>query len=566
MKASDFIALKISKLTNHVFTGQGGSVVHLLDSLSKIKNVKIIPSQNEQGASLAADAYTRSCGKLGVVIATSGPGILNTLQGMACSFFDSIPGIYISGAPVISALKKNEKNRQVGFQEMDVVNLVKSTTKYAVTITNPNRISYEIEKCIHLAQCERPGPTLIDIPDDIQRLNIDPKKQIKFVPKKKKIISNNINFKKLSLLLNKSKKPLVLIGHGVKISKTEKTLSRIINKFNIPYAATWACADSFPTSERLNVGSFGTYATRHGNLAIQNADLLLILGSKLNRPVVGANPKLFANSAIKIHIDIDPYELKEENGVKTHLKINEDLKIFIPKLKIILKKISIDKNWYSKIYDWKKKYPIIQKKYFKEKNYTNPYIFFRKLSETCKKNYVIVNDASANLVWSYQSFIAKKGQKIFTALNHSPMGYSIAASIGASLAEPKKKIIVIIGDGSVPMNVQELENIKNLNLPIYIFIINNSGYGMIKQTLNTWLKGNYVGCDKKSGLSLPNYKNIFNSYGIKSTEINTNDEIGIKLKSILNQKGPIMCQVKVDPNAKIIPKTKPGDPIDKMLS
>jgi len=566
MKASDFIASKISKLTDHVFTGQGGSVVHILDSLSKIKKIQIVPSQNEQGASLAADAYTRSSGKLGVVIATSGPGILNTLQGIACSYFDSIPGVYISGAPVIASLKRSEKNRQVGFQEMDIVNLVKATTKYAVTIINPNRISYEIEKCIHLAQSGRPGPTLIDIPDDIQRINIDPRKQIKFIPKKNRIVSKNINFKKLSFLLQKSKRPLVVIGNGVKISKTEKLLNTILNKFNIPYAATWACADSFPASERLNVGSFGTYATRHGNLAIQNSDLLLILGSKLNRPVIGSNPKLFAKNAKKIQVDIDTYELKEENGVNTHLKINEDLKLFIPKLKKYLKKLDIDKDWYTKINNWKKKYPIIKKDYLKEKNFTNPYIFFRKLSDICKKNYIIVNDASANLVWSYQSFISKKGQKIFTALNHSPMGYSIAASIGASLGAPKKKIIVIIGDGSVPMNVQELENIKSLNLPVYIFIINNRGYGMIKQTLNTWLKGNYVGCDKKSGLSLPDYNKIFSSYGIRTSEINSNNEVGSKLKTILNQKGPIMCQVKVNPNAKIIPKTKPGDPIDVMSS
>ena len=324
MKLSDYIAKFLSNITNHVFVGQGSCVVHLLDSISKLDSMKIIPSQNEQGAAIAADAYSRLDNKYGVSIATSGPGILNLTQGIACSYFDSIPGVYISGAPVIASLKKSEKNRQVGFQEMDIVNLVKATTKYAVTIINPNRISYEIDKCIHLAQSGRPGPTLIDIPDDIQRINIDPKKQIKFIPKKNRIVSKNINFKKLSFLLQKSKRPLVVIGNGVKISKTEKLLNTILNKFNIPYAATWACADSFPASERLNVGSFGTYATRHGNLAIQNSDLLLILGSKLNRPVIGSNPKLFAKSAKKIQVDIDTYELKEENGVNTHLKINED--------------------------------------------------------------------------------------------------------------------------------------------------------------------------------------------------------------------------------------------------
>ncbi len=183
MKASDFIAKKISTYTNHVFSGQGGSVVHILDSLSKIQKVTIVPSQNEQGASLAADAYYRSSKKIGIVIATSGPGILNTLQGMACSYYDSIPALYISGAPVMKAIKKNNKLRQLGFQEMEVASLVQSITKYSTRITNIKDINYEIEKCIHIAKTGRPGPVLIDLPDDIQRMNVEVKKQRAYVPK-----------------------------------------------------------------------------------------------------------------------------------------------------------------------------------------------------------------------------------------------------------------------------------------------------------------------------------------------------------------------------------------------
>ena len=273
MKASDFIAKKLSNYTNHVFSGQGGSVVHILDSLSRVKGVRIIPSQNEQGASLAADAYYRSSGKIGVVIATSGPGILNTLQGMACSFYDSIPSLYIAGAPVTGSIKKNKKLRQLGFQEMEVMDIVKSMTKYSVRITNTKNINYEIEKCIYMATEGRPGPTLIDLPDDIQRMDIIEKYQKKFVSKVKK--NRNIKFNKIDSFIKNSKKPLIIIGNGVKISNTSRELFNVINRFKIPYSMTWATADLHGANKDLDVGSFGNYATRHGNFAIQNSDLLI---------------------------------------------------------------------------------------------------------------------------------------------------------------------------------------------------------------------------------------------------------------------------------------------------
>ena len=563
MKASDFIAKKLSQYTNHVFSGQGGSVVHILDSLSKIKNIKIIPSQNEQGASLAADAYYRSSGKIGVVIATSGPGILNTLQGMACSYYDSIPSLYISGAPVLGSIKKNNKLRQLGFQEMEVADLVRSMTKYSTRITNTKDINYEIEKCIHIAHDGRPGPTLIDLPDDIQRMEVLEKIQKSFKERKKSVKNKNIN--KIESYIKKSKRPIIVIGNGVKISKSEEELYSLINKYKIPYTLTWATADLHNSSNELNVGSFGNYATRHGNFAIQNSDLLLILGCRMNGTQIGSNPKIFAPKAKKILVDIDPAELKEENGLKINYKINSNLKFFIKSFAQYAKKFKIDKKWYSAIKDWKKRYPIITDEMYKSKNSVNPYIFFDKLSDACKVNDIIIPDASANLVWCFQTFKPKKNQKIFTALNHSPMGYSIAASIGAALGSPNKKTLAIIGDGSVQMNIQEIENIKNLNLPIKIFIINNQGYGMVKQTIDTWLNKNYVGCDKNSGLSMPNFQKVFAAYGIETCEINNHNDLPEKIEYVMSCNKPIMCDVKVDPNARITPKLKPGSPLHDML-
>ena len=230
MKLSDYIVKKISTYTNYAFTGQGGSVVHLNDSLSKNKKMKIIPAQNEQGASLAADAFYRTSGKLGVVVATSGPGILNTLQGMACSYYDSIPSIYLSGAPVTGSIKKNKNLRQLGFQEMEVIDIVKSMTKYAVRLKKAEDIRYEIEKAVYYSLEGRPGPVLIDLPDDLQRQEIDERKLKSFKPNEKLIKIKKSSLKKLDTLLSKSKRPLIILGNGVKISKTEKEFYKIIKK------------------------------------------------------------------------------------------------------------------------------------------------------------------------------------------------------------------------------------------------------------------------------------------------------------------------------------------------
>ena len=566
MKCSDFIAKKLSKYTDVVFSGQGGSVVHILDSLSKT-NIKIIPSQNEQGASLAADAYYRTTKKIGLVVATSGPGILNAFQGIACSFYDSIPALYISGAPITSALKKNKKLRQLGFQEMEITDVTKSITKYSVRITDVSMVNYEIEKCISIATNGRPGPVLIDLPDDLQRQDIDLRKQKKY---KEKNFINKISFnkiKKIRNLIKESKKPLIIIGNGVKISNSHKIVQKIINKYKIPFSTTWATTDLFDIKHPLNVGSFGVYATRHGNFAIQNADLLLIFGSRLNGTQIGT-PKLFSPNSKKIMVDLDSNELQEENLVKIDLKIKSDLKYFFNNKNVLksFEKFKVSKKWIELIKAWKINFPIMQNKFYKEKINANPYVFFEKLSGYCKNKDIIIPDASANLVWFYQSFKPKLGQTIFTALNHSPMGYSIAASIGASL--PKKKnqnIIATIGDGSVQMNIQEIENIKHFNLPIKIFILDNSGYGMVKQTIDTWLKKNYVGCDKESDLSIPNFVKVFKAYGIKGIVIQDNKSIDQKLKYIMNYNKPIMCLVKINKNARIEPKMKPRDPLHDML-
>ena len=567
MKASDYFAKVLSNYTNIAFTGQGGSVVHILDSIKKQKKIKIIPSQNEQGASLAADAFSRKDKKkIGLVIATSGPGIINCIQGIACSYYDSIPSLYISGAPVTAAIKKNLKLRQLGFQEMDVMNIVKSFTKYSVRITDPNNIKYEIEKCINISNHGRRGPCLIDLPDDIQRKEIDPKNQKNFFFKKPSINKiNNKRLQKVSNLIDRSKKPLIIIGNGINNIENKVSLNKFISKTNFPYAPTWGAIDHFNSSDNKNVGSFGVYATRYGNYAVQNSDLLIILGSRMNGTLIGGNPKLFSKNSVKIQVDIDKAELVGENRLKVNYKFNNELSYFLKKLNSKIKKQKPRKDWLEQIKNWKSNNKVVTKKFSNQKNYVNPYVFFEKLSEVINTNDILIPDASANLVWAYQAFKFKKNQKVFTSLNHSPMGYSVAAAIGASLANPRSKIIATIGDGSMQMNIQEIQNIKYFNLPIKIFILNTYGYGMVKQTIDTWLKGNYVGCDLKSNLSLPNYQKVFRSYKIKSIIINNNDNLKKHILKVMNYDGPIMCELKIDPNQRIEPKVKFGSSLDKML-
>ena len=562
MKASDFIANFLAKCSDYAFGGQGSSVVHIVDSIQKNKKIKLIPGQSEQGSSLAADAYYRASKKIGVTIGTSGPGILNFLQGMACSYFDSIPSLYIAGAPVTNHIRKNKKIRQIGFQEMEVQNLVKPICKYSKFVKRVEDLSYELEKCIFIAKDGRKGPTLIEIPDDISRLEM-PKKIKSFKKKIKK--TKKIDLKKLSKLISRANRPLVVIGNGCLQSNSIEGVKKFIRKYKIPYTASWACLHLFSTEDDYNFGSFGVAATRYGNFSIQTADLLLFLGTRLSTQLIGGNPINFAPKAKKVLVDIDKNEFTNHRLPKIDLKYNCDVKDFIQSMNKEKFKFNYSniKIWKENIKKLKKEFPILIGKNKKNNKYVDPYYFFNLFYSNIDHNSIVIPDASANLIWAYQSLETKKSPKMFTAFNHSPMGYSLPASVGAALGS-KKKIYAMIGDGSVPMNVQELETIQNYNLNVLIFVINNKGYGLIKQTQETWLKSNYAGVDKKSGLSLPDNCKIAKSYKIKNIILRNNNDVRTKVSKILKTRGPLLIDVMIDPNSRVKPKIEYGKPLHDM--
>ncbi|MDC0533562.1 thiamine pyrophosphate-binding protein [Candidatus Pelagibacter sp.] len=562
MKLSDYIAKFLSNITDHVFVGQGSCVVHLLDSLSKLDDVKIIPSQNEQGAAIAADAYSRLDNKYGVSIATSGPGILNLTQGIACSYFDSVPSMHICGAVITAHLRKDKNLRQLGFQEMEVVDLIKPITKYAVLLKDKNDIRYELEKMLYISKDGRPGPVLMDLPDDLQRAEINPDKLRSFSPPSRNIKKNDFENKFLELV-NKAKRPIIIPGYGIRLSDTMNDLYSFIKNTNIPVAPSWGALDLFSFDDKKFAGTFGVAGTRYGNFAVQNSDLIIVLGCRLNTQLTGAKIETFAENAKKIVVDVDEAELSKNNGVKIDLKINIDLKDFfkrVNKMDYLKKDYS---NWVNKFSEWKKKYPICLPEYSNQTTNVNSYIFMRQLSEMTGKNDILIPDASANLIWAMQAFNIK-GQKVFTAFNHSPMGYAMAATIGTQYANPNSNVICTIGDGSMQMNIQELETISFYKLPVKIFVLNNGGYGLIKLTQNTWLDSNKVGVDEDSGLGMPNLQNIAKAYEIETCEINNHNELKEKLAYVINSKSPILCDVKIDSNQKVVPKIDSGQPIHNM--
>ena len=563
MKLSDYMASFLSKHAGHAFVGQGGCVVHLLDSLNKTSS-RIIPCQNEQGASIAAEAYARVSGGVGLSIATSGPGMINLLQGIACAYFDSIPSVFIVGAPPRPHLKGSRKVRQFGFQETEVVQIVKPISKYAVLITDPKKIRYELEKMLYHAKNGRKGPVVMDLPDDLQREEVDPGDLEPFVPEEVQFRVDADQVDQTLDLIKNSRRPVVIVGGGVKIGRVESLAYEFLRKSGLPYLATWATIDMFRDDEPGFAGSFGVSSTRPGNFVAQNSDLIISLGSRLDTHEVGSNASKFAPLAKKIVIDIDDSELNKDNGMVTDVKFCCDLKDFLGVINV--KEIQTQDlgPWIKKIANWRDKYPACLPEYYSQEDEVNPYVMMEELSKKVKDDSIIIPDAGGNLTWTMQAFKIRSSQMLFSAFNHSPMGYALPAAIGAQFAAPKRQVICIIGDGGMQMNIQELETIAFNKLPIKIFLINNCGYGIIKQTQDMWLDSRYVGADPDNGLGIPNFVKISQAYGIEAVEIKNHKQLNEKISMVLDFDGPILCDVKLNPNQKIAPKLTWGRPLEDL--
>ncbi len=555
MKVSDYIIEFLNKNmgVKDVFMLAGGGWMHLLNSLGKNKNINYICNLHEQGAAIAAEAYGQYTNNIGVVMVTTGPGGTNAITGVTAAWIDSTPMMVISGQVKRADMILNKRIRQSGAQEVDIISIVKPITKYAVTVMDPKKIKYHLQKAYYMATTGRKGPVWVDIPLDVQGMEINEKKLERFVlPKENK---KNINTKKIINLINSSKRPVFFVGNGVCLSNAQKQFLQLAKSLNIPILTTWKTIDLAEEKNPLFVGRPGSIASRGANFNLQNSDLFISIGARMDLPQTAFNHRNFAKNAKKIIVDIDEKEI-DKLDMNIDVKVVCDAKIFINELYKSRKKIVYkDDGWVKFCKDMLNKYPLVTKEYLQLKKYVNSYVLVDILSKEMTKNDILVPGSSGSCSEvTCQSFKVKKRQTVLNNQGLGSMGFGLPASIGACIASGKKRTVCINGDGGFFLNIQELEVVKRLNLPIKFFILNNDGYASIRNMQNNHFNGNYVGSEKTSGLTLPDIQKISKSYGIKSCKIENQNKLDEKIKKILKSKGPYICEVMIDPKQQIQPR------------
>lgn len=568
MKLSDYVAQFLAQLgIKYVFAITGGAAVHLIDSIAKTPGISYICPQHEQTGAMAADAYARVTGNLGVAISTSGPGATNMITGICCSYYDSVPTLYITGQVASFRLKRDMGIRQNGFQETDIVDMVKPITKYAVLVSDAANIRYELEKAVFIAKTGRPGPVLVDICDDIQRCDIDLDSIRKFTPTtpepNDQYLSDSIDA--CINLLNASKRPLLVLGWGVHLSHARKEAQQLADHLKIPVTMTWGLKDLLPFDYPGLVASFGTHGTRYGNFAIQNSDLILVIGSRLDTHLTGTPFSTFARDAKKIIVDIDRNELNKFSSfnVNIDVPIISDAKTFIRELILHHKKIKIQNisAWTTWLAQCRTRFPVSHSQDMHHHN-VDPYLFVESLADESSDGDIFVIDSGCAVAWMLQAFRCKKDQRLFSAFNNTPMGYALPASIGASFALDKRPVICVTGDGGLQMNIQDLITVIRHNLPIKIFLLNNHGYSMVQQTQEQWLNSRYEATSIEGGLGFPDFVKVAKAYGFDVINIVDNKELSRSIKESLSKTGPIFCNVEIPPEARVIPQVKFGRPIE----
>ncbi len=550
MRLADFVInWLVEKGITDTFFVSGGGIMHLVDAIGKNHKMRYFSTHHEQACAVAAEAWARINNKPGVCLVTTGPGATNALTGVAGAYMDSIPMIVISGQVRSDILADYSRQRQIGPQEGNTIPTVEHNTKYAKLILDPKEILYELEKSYYIAMNGRPGPVWLDIPLNIQATIIDTTTLRKFAIPKRKI---NKQFVKqvatVVTLLKQAKRPILILGGGVRSSGiTTAFLDSFINRIGAPVVAPYSGLDLVAEKHPLSMGRFGPVGQRRANFALQNSDLMISIGTGLSIAAIGFNFAGFAPKAKKIMVNIDPGELSKPT-IKVDMGIEADAGDFIQELlkQLGKTKLGYDPRWAKACNYWKKTYKTIIPEFYEKKNFVNPYIFFDKLSEIITSKDTVVTGNSLDAVCMLQSLKVQKNQRAFTNSNWGAMGWCLPGSIGAAVAS-KAQTILVTGDGSIQFNIHELGTISHYKLPIKIFIINNDGYESIRTTQETHFAGNYVGSNVGSGVTNPNFRYLAKAYGIPYLTMKNNSEIIKITKKSLNVKGPVIIEMKVDP-------------------
>lgn len=562
MLVSDYVMdFLIGKGVDTAFVVTGGQAMYIDDALARRPEIKSIFTHHEQTCGMAADAYSRITKKLGLAIVTAGPGSLNIVNGLVGGWTDSAPMMVVSGQSAYPCVQYQEESkiRQYGIQGINIRPFVESGTKFFVTVDDPKNIQYYMEKAYHLATTGRPGPVWIDIPLDVQRMEVPTNLLHSFYadeelpPATCSITERNEYVAQVMQDLSSAKRPLLIAGQGVSLSNSEEELKKLAESLRIPIITTRLGIDVIETEHELYIGRPGNYGERSANLAVQNADCILVLGSRLSSATVGHNPKEFGKHAKIIVVDVDQKEL-DKPGVPLALPIQDDAKRFLLELLGKLDQITMQDTaqWVSLCQSWKGNYPVVQDEY-KTQEPINSYHFTDLLSDNTPDDATILVDTGSCFHVACQAWKVKKGQKFLTTGGLSSMGYWVGG-IGACAANDYKSTVVITGDGSLQMNLQEFATIKHNNLPIKVFIFNNNGYLLIRQTQNNFMDKRLYGEGPETGVWCPDALKIAEAYGIKGIRIESVADMEGKIQEALDHDGPVICDVMTQEWQLIVPR------------
>jgi acetolactate synthase-1/2/3 large subunit len=541
MKLSDYVFDFLNKKgIKTVFYLPGGGCMHLLDSLGADNNINAVSLLHEQAVAIACEAYANTTGTPGAALVTTGPGSTNTVTGVLAAYLDSSPCFFLSGQVKTTDLKSRFGVRSHGSQEADIVSIVSSITKYAVIVTDKNSIRYHLERAWYEMTFGRKGPVWIDVPLDVQGAQIEPDKLEGFVPESK---TCSVDVTSIINALNKAKRPVIIAGNG--LAACRKRFFEFVELLKIPVIPTWKAMDYIPNSHPFYAGRVGGMGDRHGNLAMQNSDLILSFGSRLDFSITGFDRKEWAVKADKIVVDIDATEIAKLEGASSIIPLIADVSDVLDSLLARKDEISLGdiSGWKNKINEWKIKYPLTV-----NDDKLTTYHFVNELCKLLPEGAHIAPCSSGTTAEIFfQAFNVKPNQVIRSNHGLGSMGFEIPNAIGMCVASGLKDVVCIAGDGGMQLNIQELAVIRNRNLPIKIFVVNNNGYASIRNMQNNHFSGRHVGCDSSSGLFLPDFRGLAAAYGLSYFNAKDIKMLREIVKSALQTPGPVICEVVVDP-------------------
>jgi acetolactate synthase-1/2/3 large subunit len=559
MKLSDFIMqFLVEKDIRTIFLVSGGGIMHLVDSVGKNPDMRYYCNYHEQACAHSAEVYSRVTGKVGACLVTTGPGGTNALSGVASAWVDSIPVLVLSGQVRRDLIADYTKIRQMGPQEGNVVEMAKPVTKYAITLLDPRKIRYELEKALYLAVSGRPGPVWLDFPLDVQGAEIDEATLETFTPPAQEMVPGRLEeqVRQFLHIARTARRPLFLPGNGIHIAHAESLWGELLEKMPFPVVLPNCAKDLVPETHPRYMGVFGTAGQRRANFTVQNADCVFFMASGINVTKTGFNYKGFAPKAKKVMVDIDEGQLYHQ-VIQPDLAVQADIHAFLAELLLQIDagglKFSPSPNWLAACTRWKERYPIILDEFHRDREHVNSYLFVDKLSDLLSSDDTVVAGNGIDEVSYWQAFKVKPGQRTMISGNWGPMGWDLPAAVGACIGSGCHRTICLSGDGSSQWNVQELLTIKHYRLPVKIFIFNNQGYTNIRLTQANFF-GRFVGADEASGVSNPDFANLAAAYGLAYSQICTNAEIEDGIRGVLRTEGPALCELTIAVDQGITPK------------